>query len=480
MPCDPKADLVALLPGGEWLNVRILNLAPGMMASHNWAVLAKARWLRQGGRDAFIKFIVPAGATAGDETEMVTGEARLRQLEGRLQAIRHLGAAVPVVPLLEVRLTDRGLLIAMEEVRPLQDVIERGEAYELSERMLRDLDPDKHEAGDWFHYDICPMNVGVTAQGGCVLIDVESLYLATGAGFNVSVPAWKRFRVPRSLRDEIDDRQAAGAVPLEDALKKVRFEVALAAAECILGPMPTDVGCLDDARLDKWLHAADRSDPAVAFWGRELRQALARGAFDPLGELADRLRVALSTGPAIAHAPRIPTSTQVVSEQAPPVTRGAAAPTGFEIEWVLLKPAAYALRAGKLDAAGVRAYRAAVEQLAAKYPMNRELWTSCSLFLSHIRRIASQRWRPSRRQSRTCLMTRSFCGCNGSFDSGRGCAADDFRNESDSRDRACSSLGEGLPRNRGHGGIPAARSGSERNDIVSRKEGLYLPLGRDS
>ena len=123
MARDPKMDLIAELPAGEWADVQILNQPPGMMADRNWAILAKAKWLRRGGKPAFVKFIIPAGRHAGPETEMVTGQERLRRLCERLQSVASLGTAIPLVPLLDVRLTSRGLLIAMEEVRPLSGFI---------------------------------------------------------------------------------------------------------------------------------------------------------------------------------------------------------------------------------------------------------------------------------------------------------------------------------------------------------------------
>src|SRR5438309_2344061 len=100
-----------MLPAGEWAEVRALNKTPGMMAGHNWAIFAKAKWLRQGGKPAFIKFIVRAGSEAGSDTQIVTGPDRLEGVFDRLIRLQKLGDAVPLVQLFDVRLTDAGLLI---------------------------------------------------------------------------------------------------------------------------------------------------------------------------------------------------------------------------------------------------------------------------------------------------------------------------------------------------------------------------------
>jgi hypothetical protein len=52
----------------------------------------------------------------------------------------------------------------------------------------------------------------------------------------------------------------------------------------------------------------------------------------------------------------------------------AAVPSGWSNDWMLLKPAAHALRAGKLDRARTAEYRVALERLARDYPSQREVW----------------------------------------------------------------------------------------------------------
>lgn len=131
-----RFDLRALLPAGEWTSVQIINQPQGMMADRGWAVLARAKRIRGGGKVAFIKFIVRAGAQAGRETQTFTGESRLADLYARLQRLQQMDDQIPVVPLLELQNMESGLLIAMEEVTPLKNIIDRGEAYDLSAKVL--------------------------------------------------------------------------------------------------------------------------------------------------------------------------------------------------------------------------------------------------------------------------------------------------------------------------------------------------------
>ncbi len=166
-----KVDLHAMLPAGEWANLQILNQTPGMMADKDWALFAKAKRIRDGGKAAFIKFVVAASSQAGDTTLLVTSGNRLKDLFERLKHIQQMGDTVPIVPLLEIQHTESGLLIAMEEVTPLREVIDRGEAYHLSTKVLRDLDPDA-DGNSWHHFDVCPNNIGILRSERCVLIDV--------------------------------------------------------------------------------------------------------------------------------------------------------------------------------------------------------------------------------------------------------------------------------------------------------------------
>ncbi len=249
-------DLQAMLPAGQWADLQVLNQTPGMMANRNWALFARAKRVRDGGRAAYMKYIVAAGAQAGTDTLMVTAGTRLEDLSERLKRIQQLEGAVPIVPLLEIGYSQAGLLIAMEEVKPLEGLIARGEAYQFSTAVLRDLDPDSSAVG-WHHFDVCPNNIGILSSGRCVLIDVESFYLEEEEGkFHVSVPAWKPFRATSEMANAVYGGLASGALEKTLAGRKLRFEVALAAAECVFGPIPLNTNNLSRSTIEtqmRWI-----------------------------------------------------------------------------------------------------------------------------------------------------------------------------------------------------------------------------------
>jgi hypothetical protein len=378
-------DLHALLPAGEWADLQILNQTPGMMADRKWALFAKAKRIRGGGRAAFIKFVVSADSQAGDTTLLVTSGNRLKDLHERLTHIQQLGDTVPIVPLLEIQHTGNGLLIAMEEVTPLRELIDRGEAYHLSTKVLSDLDPDANGNG-WHHFDVCPNNIGLLRSERCVLIDVESFYLEAEGKYSVSVPAWKPFRAPRGLDVEVQVQLGAGGIDKSLAARKLRFEVALAAAECVLGPIPFITGQknLDKRTIEAWIAKADAADPAVVFWKQELLAAVDTASFPSLRELRERLEFAVKSNTEPTGAPLV----QVPAVGADPVqatrtTISAIPPLPAQSEWLkewaLILPMVHALRAGRLDGGQIVEYRQVLQQLAARYPTQADVWNELLL-----------------------------------------------------------------------------------------------------
>ena len=372
-----------MLPAGEWANLQILNQTPGMMADKDWALFARAKRIRDGGKAAFIKFIVAASSQAGDTTLLVTSGNRLRDLFERLKHIQQMGDAVPIVPLLEIQHTQSGLLIAMEEVMPLRDVIERGEAYHLSTKVLRDLDPDADGNG-WHHFDVCPNNIGVLRSERCVLIDVESFYLEAEGKYNVSVPAWKPFRAPSGLEFDVQVQLATGGIDRSIAARKLRFEVALAAAECVLGPIPFNGPNLARSTIEAWVANADADNPAVVFWKQELLAAVDAANFPPLQELRVRLESAIKSEPEPTGAPlvQVPSvgvepgrAAGAVISAFPPVP----AQSGWLKEWALVLPMVHALRAGRLGGKQIIEYRQVLQQLAARYPTQADVWNELLL-----------------------------------------------------------------------------------------------------
>jgi len=376
-------DLNALLPAGEWTDVQVLNQPPGMMANRDWALFAKAKRVRGGGKAAFIKYIVAAGSHAGNTTLIVTGGSRLNDIYGRLRSLQQLQDTIPIVPLLEVRRTGAGLLIAMEEVTPLRAIIDRGEAYHLSAKVLGDLDPDAGGAG-WHHFDVCPDNIGLLPNQRCVLIDVESFYLESDGRYSVSVPAWKPFRAPKELEVAVQIQLAAGGIDRSVAARKLRFEVALAAAECVLGPIPFVGQNLDRGIVEAWIASADADDPAVVFWKQELLSAINTDNFPPLKQLRERLESAVKSGVEPTGAPlvQVPAANTEPVQPAgiaisaiPPVE----AKSGWSKEWALILPMVHALRAGRLGGKEIVEYRQVLQQVAMRYPTQADAWNELLL-----------------------------------------------------------------------------------------------------
>jgi len=378
-----KVDLHAMLPAGEWANLQILNQTPGMMADKNWALFAKAKRIRDGGKAAFIKFIVAASPQAGDTTLLVTSGDRLKDLYERLKHIQQRGATVPIVSLLDIQHTESGLLIAMEEVTPLRDIIDRGEAYHLSTKILRDLDPDADGNG-WHHFDVCPNNIGLLPNERCVLIDVESFYLEAEGKYNISVPAWKPFRAPRGLVVAVQVQLGTGRIDRSVASRKLRFEVALAAAECVLGPIPLTGQNLDRPIIDAWVANADATDPAVVFWKQELLAAVETAIFPPLQELRERLESAIKSELEPTGAPLVQLSSLgsepleaagVVTSVLPSVLPQ----SEWFKEWTLVLPMVHALRAGRLTGKQIIEYRQVLQQLASRHPSQPDVWNELLL-----------------------------------------------------------------------------------------------------
>ncbi len=314
---------------------------------------------------------------------LLTGRDRLTVLYERLQQIQKMGDRIPIVPLLQIQQTESGLLVAMEEVTPLRDVIERGEAYHLSVRVLADLDPDINGMG-WHHFDVCPLNIGLLPSERCVLIDLESFYLETEGTYDISVPAWKPFRVPKGLEQVVHAELELGRMDKTVASRKLRFEVALAAAECVLGPIPTTAQNLDRRTIDAWVANADATDPAVVFWRDELLAAVDTASFPPLRELRERLEFAVKshkepTGAPLVQVPVVGAEPMQAARAAISAIPPVPAQSGWSNEWALILPMVHALRAGRLGGEQIIEYRQALQQLAARYPTQADVWNELLL-----------------------------------------------------------------------------------------------------
>jgi len=384
-----KIDLAVHLPGGEWADIQIVSV-PGMMAQHNWAILARARWLRGGGRAAFIKFIVKADAGAGSSTNLHTAAPRLEHLRDRLTAIKGHGSTLPVVPILVVELDAEGLLVAMAEVRPLQSLIESGGARKYAARVLFDLDPTAGHV-PWLHFDLCGRNTGVAEDGRVVLIDLESLYLDDAGDYDVTVPAWKPFRSPVHLVRDVQMALAAGVgVPRALAERKTTFEVLLTAAECVLGPLRSRGRALDRVAVEVWLAPFIGVDPLAELLGNTILAFIDHGTLPRFADLAAEVERLLShqegtVAPVVVveNAGTVPiggvAGAPAIAVSVEPQVVGA--PLVPSVERQLLAPMGNALRAGRLDWEGIRGYGTALARIVEIDRRDREAWDELVLVL---------------------------------------------------------------------------------------------------
>lgn len=360
MSSDIVNRVLDVLPAGEWRDVEILQDPGGMMAGHNWALLAKARWLRDGGRDAFLKYIVPASESAGEKTELVVGKDRLARLADRLNELHALQSKLAVVPLLEVRLVEEtgGVLIAMERVEPLHNVIAEARSNIATAIGVLEALDTTNASPRWHHFDICPKNMGVSTAGAIVMIDVESIYFEQNDAFGVSVPAWKRFRAPAPLVSEVDD--AFAELPRATADRKMSFEALLVATECILGLFKATA--LTSEYLRAW-SAGRENEPAV-------RPLIAALECSIEGEPLPKLEVVAAELRRAGDLDQLPTA------------RPPTAATNLQDATVIrpeLDQLAYSLRAGMLVPAEIASYRSRLEVELRTAPDRRRVWNELLL-----------------------------------------------------------------------------------------------------
>jgi hypothetical protein len=293
--------------------------------------------------------------------------------------------ALPLVPILDLRMIlDKGLLIAMERVTPLRELIDSGKAGPgVASRVLRSFDITPHST--WHHFDICPRNIGVRADGTPVFIDIESFYMSTGNDFAVTVPAYKDFRLPGSLRDTILKHVRPGGnelqLPRKVAAEKYKFEVILAAADAAIGSVPDIL----NNSLEEWF-ARWPASTHTQFFHAAFRTLLQNPASVSLADLADRLSgvpaaafVAPINGAPALFAPVSPVASAVpIVATIPVVAAGPAmlqtSPEEWRLEFEGLRSEARALRRGDLLGAGITKYQDRLAALVAKHPKAGAIW----------------------------------------------------------------------------------------------------------
>jgi len=362
--------LMDLLPAGEYTSVEFLQ--PGGMMSP-YSVHGTARAVRQQ-RECYFKAIFPAGTGAGKRTELLTRPDRLLRLKQRFERVQSLGARVPAVPILDVRLlgSDGILFTAMEPVRVLEEAIKAAPGVELAQSVLTALSPALSSELPWLHYDICPNNAGLLEDGCVVLIDLESLYLDVRDMSPITVLAHKGFRDPAGATARIHNATSASDRHA-GAIQKLLFNIALLAAECRFGPASPDGFVADDWVMD-WL----KENGADEVWLDAFRQLFAGVRID-LAELS----TAIGTVPAEAAEPR--TESKAPTKERPQATTtdlAATAPVlvrGENGPWERLRTNRVDLRRDALSHSEVESYRAALELLALSAPEDVRVWKELRL-----------------------------------------------------------------------------------------------------
>lgn len=373
---DPEQLLRTVLPAGEWSNVKLVS-AGGMMQTGNWAVLATADWQRRGGVPAFIKFIQAAGPGAGRDTLLVTDPSRLKHLEQRLAEIRR-NNRIPLVPILELRMIfDKGLLIVMERISILQTLIDENKAdLALAVKLLNGLDHSSADVHAWHHFDVCARNIGIRANGAPVFIDIESVYLADRGQIPVTLPAFKPWRLPGRLKEEVLSSTIQKGqeihLPASLALRKFRCEVILAAAECCLGSIP---GVMDPLR---WLDSFAMS-PVSACFAKALRQIEA-GEIVTLQSVASELgkldptylnKALVNSGlpRAAAYSVKLTAQNDLKENHIPAFRQD-----GWEAAFRSLAEQTSSLRRGELRKDGLVQYRERLENIVQNFPDASPVW----------------------------------------------------------------------------------------------------------
>jgi hypothetical protein len=262
----------------------------------------------------------------------------------------------------------------MEKVVPLKDEILSGRTgISTAIDVLTAFDPAiKASQTTWTHFDLCPANAAKRANGDIVGIDVESFYIQDAGSFNVTVPAWKRFRAPARMVQEVDVAcgSQAGGIPVKMAREKLSFETMLLATECVLGLFaPSGRMGLHSGALRSWA-GARLAEPAVSTLVSALELFVEGKQAPSLCDVADALRKTLrpSSSPTTPIASRPTELAQTVPDKLGPVGSVAAGPpTERDL-------CARELRAGILSGQRMSSYVNSLLETIAKEPSDRGAW----------------------------------------------------------------------------------------------------------
>ncbi|KXZ29348.1 hypothetical protein AYB33_17460 [Leptospira santarosai] len=265
--------LIEELSAGEYRNI-VRSPASGSMMDNFPVVFATAESVRNPEKRYFIKCIWSADQYAGENTRLITNEARLTRIYEDLTKAALPEREIPIVDLVELRFLNNNsaLLIIMEALIPLRELIEKGELSRTNVgEFLRSFSKTKGGKHDWIHFDICPKNLGLNSKKEFRLIDLDSYYEAKEGKFEIKTLAYKRVNVMKQLNDEIF-AGSVGKVEFTNALiKKFRLEVCLCAIQICAGKLfeyPGPVYNLEEWFWD-WLNCQqDQPLNIKEFWKR--------------------------------------------------------------------------------------------------------------------------------------------------------------------------------------------------------------------
>lgn len=230
------------------------------------------------GEELYLKCVPVRGESAGSQTGSLAGANHLIQRRTRVQEGQKTSGPIVTVPYVDFVGDPSWLVTAMERLQPLHKLIEAGgtdAAFAVA--LLRTLAAEYCDG--WFHYDLCPRNLAVRADGAVVFIDIDSYFpLSEGDEVNISLGAHKLWRVPPDLRAKCRLGFELGQIDRDAALRKHDCEVILVAAECCLGLYSRD---FDAVEIDPWCDASHAEQDIRDLWKHELHLLCANGKAEP-------------------------------------------------------------------------------------------------------------------------------------------------------------------------------------------------------
>lgn len=386
MPDDLLAELLKRLPAAEWTNIRPISPGPSLMSEYR-TVFAEATWLRGGAKQVFLKCIWASADSSSDSADDLDSPKRLKAICERAQNIKSFGSSIPIVPILDIRIIEPGILVqTLERVDIVADLIEQNKvSVELAVSILRNL-AIRYQASNptWIHFDICPRNVGVTKSGQVVFIDIESCYLGDGKGISITSLLTKEHLLYASLRDSLLEDYTGSPTPvcaLPTLVKKYEFEVALVAAQVTLG-FPTYPNYPTNSAeewLNPWLQEAAKANPELSeFWQKCLEKETVLNVGINLERIADQLELKKDLEVALYNSSPTPTPSILQVPEVPNVPNSLdpnqVSHSESRAPWEVLSDVGIKLRQDRMRREEILAYRSQIERLTDTHPKDLQVW----------------------------------------------------------------------------------------------------------